>query len=364
MIAWARKIGLTQIDGPERRFATIIKANPELDLRNAARSKIAYVSSADLPVVSAVVGTVVVSAIYGSTGAVIAIVSTGVSGVASVIAIVVSRYETTLVVKDRITGKVGSDTKNSVESVSLNSGLNRRGGGSGSYGIGASAASGSVGLTSIHELVAHKLGYNPDVLSRTVGVRFCAKSNTDSAPRETYTEMRWLDGLTHINGTERGLFPAIETLAELDLGYGTGTEVSDIPDVVGVVFTTVVVGAIVGVGVMGRRVGGIIGWRIDSTSTISTKGESVRLRSTHDGSPLSRVKKQVKVVRRVLSLNEPIKLTVLRGLLAKDGIPESRWIRREVWRGVLLSLTVLYGRGDHLGLSGGVELAGSVCRVV
>jgi len=198
MISWVRKIGLTQIDGPERGFATIIKANPKLDLRNAARSKVANVSSIDVPVVSAVVGSVVVTAIYGGTRAAIAIVSTSVVGVASAVVIAVSvgsvidvsRYETTLVVKNGIIGKIGSDAKDTVESVSLNSGLNGGGGGSSSYSIGASATSGSVGFTSVHELVAHGLGYNPDVLSRTVGVGFYAKFKADSAPHETYTEIR------------------------------------------------------------------------------------------------------------------------------------------------------------------------------
>jgi len=178
-----RRIGPTQVDGPERGFATIIKANPELNLRNAARSKIANVSSTDVPVVSAIVGSVVIAAIYWSTRAVVAVISTSVPSVASIGSIIdVSRYETTLVVKDRITGKIGIDTKDSVESVSLNSGLNGSGGKSGGYSIGASAASGSVGLTSIHELVAHGLGYNSDVLGRTVGVGFYAKSKIDSAP--------------------------------------------------------------------------------------------------------------------------------------------------------------------------------------
>ena len=145
-------------------------------------------------------------------------------------------------------------------------------------------------------------------------------------------------------------------MTELDLRYGTGTEVSDVAGVGTIVdIGGTVVDAVVDVG--------IIDWRLDNTSTIGTEGESVRLRSTHDGSPLSRIKEQVRVVRRVLSLNKPIKLTVHRSLLAKYGIPEFRWIRAEVRRGVLLSLTVLHSCSDHLGLSCGVKLARGVCRV-
>ena len=181
------RIEFTQVDRSERGFATTIEANPELDLRNAARSKIANVS------VISTAARGVVTIIRGSARTVIAVViptSVGVAsvGVGSVIG--VSRYEMTLVVENGIFGKIGGDTKDGIESVSLNSGLNGGSGGSGSYSISTSAASSNVSLASVHELVAHGLGYNADVLSRTVGIRFYAGFKTGSAPHETYTEMR------------------------------------------------------------------------------------------------------------------------------------------------------------------------------
>jgi hypothetical protein len=195
-----KRIGLTQINRPERGFATTIEANPELDLRNAARSKISNVSSM-FPLFPPLLVLLLLPPFMGVQELLlplfppvlsVGVASTGV--VASVVIIVgillpVSRYETTLVVKDRILGKIGSDTKDGIESVSLNSGLNGGSGGSGSYSIGASVASGSVSLTSVHELVTHGPGYNVDVLSRAVGIGFYEKSKTGSAPLEIYAEM-------------------------------------------------------------------------------------------------------------------------------------------------------------------------------
>jgi len=137
-------------------------------------------------------------------------------------------------------------------------------------------------------------------------------------------------------------------LTELYLGDSARSEVSNVSGVASVVFADV----------------GVINRRADNTSTISAKRGGIGLRSTHDGGLLSRVEEQVGVVGRVLSLNETVELTVLSSLLTEDGIPESRRVRCEVWRGVLLSLTVLYSRSDHLGLSVGVELTRSVCGVV
>lgn len=100
-----------------------------------------------------------------------------------------------------------------------------------------------------------------------------------------------------------------------------------------------------------------------NTNTIGSQRESVRLRSTSDGTPISRVEKQVEIVRRVLSLNKIIELAVFGSLLAVDGIQMRGWVGAEVQGGVLLGLTVLYGRSDHLDPSGRVELMRSVCGV-
>ena len=161
------RIGHTQVDGLERGFAATIETSPELDLGNAARSKIANAS--------AVIGGVFTT-IRGSTRIVVAITGAVCVGPACVGPVSVgpvigaSRYEMTQVVENGIFSKIGGDTKDGIERVGLNSGLNRSSGGSDSYSMGTSIASGSVSLTSVHELVAHELGYNIDVLSRTVGV--------------------------------------------------------------------------------------------------------------------------------------------------------------------------------------------------
>lgn len=185
------------------------------------------------------------------------------------------------------------------------------------------------------------------------------------------------DRLTLVNRFERRLLPAIETLTELDLGDRTRTEVSNVSGIGAIIVAsatvnivaTIVVTTVIHVGVIGRRVentgiDGVctVGRRI-STATVGTKWEGIRLRSKRDSSRRSGVEEQVRIVGSVLSLNETIKLTVRRSLLAKDGISEPRRIRGEVWRGVLLSLAILHGCGDHLLLSISIELAGSVCSV-
>jgi len=174
-------IGLTQINRLERGFATVIETNTELDLWNAARSKVA-----DVSVVGGVVA--VVSTIRGGVRTFIDSVSTGVTSLVVVVVVSVidiSGDETTLIIENRIIGIVGGDTKDGIESVSLKTGLNRGSRGSGSYGIGASATSGGVGFTIVHELVAHETGDNVDILSRAVAIGFCVKSTTDSIPHGT-----------------------------------------------------------------------------------------------------------------------------------------------------------------------------------
>ena len=163
-------VGLTQINRPERGFTTVIKANAKFDLRHAARSKIANISTVSTP--SAIV---VVTAVQRSARTTIAVVSTIVTGVASAGAVVsitvpvsttdVPRDDTTLIIENGIIRKLGGDSKDGVERISLNTCLYRGSRGSGSYGLGAGVASGSVGLASVHELVAHGTGDNGDVLS-------------------------------------------------------------------------------------------------------------------------------------------------------------------------------------------------------
>ena len=163
--------GLTQIDRSERSFTTIIETNSELDFRNAARSKVANISGIRISgVVRGGARTVIASVASTVTSVPAAVAGVGTVIVSSVIE--GSGNEVTLVIENGIIGKGGGDTKDGIESVRLNAGLGRGSGGSGGQGLGASTASGSVSLTSVHELVAHGLGDNADVLSRTVGVGF------------------------------------------------------------------------------------------------------------------------------------------------------------------------------------------------
>lgn len=99
---------------------------------------------------------------------------------------------------------------------------------------------------------------------------------------------------------------------------------------------------------------------VHDDSTVCAKGGGVRLRSASNDSSSGRVEEQIGIIGGVLSLNEAFKLTVSRELLTVDGIQMGGWVRAEIWRGVLLDLTVLHCDSDHLGLSGEVELLGSV----
>jgi len=163
----------------ERGFTTIIKASAEFDLRNAARSKVANGS-----VVSTVGTVVVVTAVDGNARTIVASVPADVASVVAVVASIgavvpvpgpvidVSRDDATLIIENRVICEIGGDTKDSVESVSLNTGLDRGSIGSGGGCIRTGVTSGSVSLACVHELVAHGTGDHVDVLSRTVGVGF------------------------------------------------------------------------------------------------------------------------------------------------------------------------------------------------
>ena len=182
--------------------------------------------------------------------------------------------------------------------------------------------------------------------------------------------MRRSDGLTLVDRFERGFLPAIEALTELDLGDRARTEISNVSGIGAIVVTGAIVTTVIHLGVIGGRVintavdgDRFVSRRVSTTIAIGTKGEGVRLRSKRDSSGGSRVEEQVRIVGRVLSLDETIKLAIRRSLLAEDGISEAGWVRSGVGRGVLLGLAVVYGRCDHLRLSIDVELAGSVCRV-
>ena len=175
-----KRIELTQINRSEGSFAATIEADTKFNFRNAARSKVANVSV--VPTAGTVV-VVIVTAVHGSARTIIAVVSTVVTGVASVGAVVsvsvidVSGDDTTLIIENGIICEIGGDTKDGVESISLNASLDGGSRGSGIQGISASVASGSVGLASVHELVAHGPGDNGDILSRTVGVGFWHPQN-------------------------------------------------------------------------------------------------------------------------------------------------------------------------------------------
>lgn len=162
--------------------------------------------------------------------------------------------------------------------------------------------------------------------------------------------------LTLVDRAERSFLSAIESLTKLDLRDGAGTEVSNISGIPGAIVTSAVLSiitSVVWVGIISRRF---------KSSPIGSEWEGVGLGSKRDSSLRSRVEEQVGIICRILSLNETIKFPVLRSLLAEDGISESRRIRGEVWRGVLLGLTVLHSCSDHFGLSGVIELARSVYR--
>ena len=99
--------------------------------------------------------------------AVIACVSTIVARIGAV-----PGDKTARVIKNRSIGKLGDNAKDGVESISLNTSLDRGSSRSSGLGIGASMESGTVSLASVHELIAHGLGDNIDVLGRSVGVGF------------------------------------------------------------------------------------------------------------------------------------------------------------------------------------------------
>ena len=193
------RIKLTQINRLERGFTTIIKASAEFDLRNAARSKVANgsvvstVGTVVVVVVTAVDGNArtivanvpadvasVVASMVAVVASLVAIVASVVAVVASIGAVVpvpgpvidVSRDDATLIIENRVICEIGGDTKDGVESVSLNTGLDGGSIGSGGNCIRTGVTSGSVSLASVHELVAHGTGDHVDVLSRTVGVGF------------------------------------------------------------------------------------------------------------------------------------------------------------------------------------------------
>ena len=122
-----------------------------------------------------------------------------------------------------------------------------------------------------------------------------------------------------VDGFERGLLPAIETLTELDLGDRARTKVSKVSGIGTVIVTssivdivTTIVPAVIHVGVIGRRAvdTGVrdVSRRVNTTTTttVGTKGEGVRLRSKRDSSLRSRVEEQVRIVGRVLSLDQTI----------------------------------------------------------
>lgn len=69
-------------------------------------------------------------------------------------------------------GEVGDLPEDGVESVGLFSGLGW-GAIGGRLGSRAGAQSGRIGFAGVHELVAHELGDDVDVLSRTVVVAHC-----------------------------------------------------------------------------------------------------------------------------------------------------------------------------------------------
>ena len=66
------------------------------------------------------------------------------------------------------------------------------------------------------------------------------------------------------------------------------------------------------------------------------------------------------IVGGVLSLNETVKLGVLRCLLAEDGVAVGGRVGRKVGGRVLLRLAILDGKGDHVLLGRVVELLGSI----
>ena len=161
----------------EGGFATTIETSTELDLRNAARSKVTNVSAVSAVVAGGVVTVVtggsvavatgVVTAVHWSVSAVIACVSTIVARIGAV-----SGDKMARVIENGSIGKLGDNAKDGVESISLNTSLDRGSSRSSGLGIGASMEGGTVSLTSVHELIAHGLGDNIDVLGRSVGVGF------------------------------------------------------------------------------------------------------------------------------------------------------------------------------------------------
>lgn len=77
-----------------------------------------------------------------------------------------------LIIESGDVGEVGDLPEDGVESIGLFSGLGR-GTISGGLGSRAGAQGDGVGLASVHELVAHELGDDVDVLSRAVVVAHC-----------------------------------------------------------------------------------------------------------------------------------------------------------------------------------------------
>ena len=100
------------------------------------------------------------------------IVTAAVVALVAVIAVVVSGDKITLVIVNRNIHVEGGHVEGEVKFVSLNSGIDRSGMGSGDHGIGTSRDSGIVSLANVWEPFADRLADNINVISRTVGVGF------------------------------------------------------------------------------------------------------------------------------------------------------------------------------------------------
>lgn len=125
-------------------------------------------------------------------------------------------------------GEVGGDAKDSVESVSLFSRL-CWGIVSGDLGLSTGVQGGRVGLTSVHELVAHELGDDVDVLSRAVVVAHCGPKRRRQRKVLLKNKVgRKIGRLTFVDRLERGFATAIEASSELNLGNAARPKVAKV----------------------------------------------------------------------------------------------------------------------------------------
>ena len=167
-----------------------------------------------------------------------------------------------LVIERGDAGEVGGDPKDGVESVGLLPSL-RWGAICGGGSFSASTLGGGIGFAGVHELVAHELGDDVDVLGRSVIVaRYFPRRSRQRKALLKDSAGRKGGKLTLIDRLESSLATAIKASAKLDLRNAARSKVANVSGVGAVAGSAVIgnaVGAVVGSVVIGTAVGAVAG---------------------------------------------------------------------------------------------------------